>query len=485
MTTPRVRIAPSPTGDPHVGTAYVALFNRTFALSNGGTFLLRIDDTDRTRYREDSERQIFAALHWLGLDWSEGPDIGGPHEPYRQSERGALYAAKAEELIDRRAAYRCFCTPERLAEVRQRQMAAKQDPGYDGHCRTLGEAEITKNLAEGAAHVVRLLVPTDGTTEFKDELRGTISIENSAIDDQVLMKSDGFPTYHLANCVDDIAMGITHVMRAEEWITSTPKHVLIYRGLGATVPKFIHVPLLRNADKSKISKRKNPVSLTYYREAGFLPEAMRNFLATLGWSAPNEEAIFSDAYFREHFRPEDITLGGPVFDLEKLRWMNGHYIRTLGADDLLARLDEGGFLPESGCTSEQLQRIFPLVSERLHLLSDFEELTSWYFGDPDSYDRDALLFKKRTVDETRTLLGRVLEALSDAPTTWDVPSLDAWLEEKRVEWDVKKPELFMPMRRALTGRTDAPGVGEIMSVLGPDRVRERLEVAVGLLESDA
>ncbi|MEM7264094.1 MAG: glutamate--tRNA ligase, partial [Planctomycetota bacterium] len=279
---PRVRIAPSPTGDPHVGTAYVALFNRAFANANGGSFLLRIDDTDRTRYQADSERQIFEALQWLGLDWDEGPDRGGPHAPYRQSERQDLYRGKVDELVEKKAAYHCFCSPERMAELREQQRAAKQDPGYDGHCRDLADDEIERQLAAGTPHVVRLRVPDTGQTVVQDELRDPIVFENSAIDDQILMKSDGFPTYHLANCVDDIAMGITHVMRAEEWITSTPKHVLIYQAFDAELPKFFHVPLLRNADKTKISKRKNPVSLTFYREQGYLPEALINYLATLG-----------------------------------------------------------------------------------------------------------------------------------------------------------------------------------------------------------
>lgn len=479
---PRVRIAPSPTGDPHVGTAYVALFNRTFALANGGTFLLRIDDTDRTRYREDSEKQIFDALRWLGLEWTEGPDLGGPHAPYRQSERTELYRQQTDALIDRGAAYRCFCTPERMTQLRAEQAAAKQDPGYDGLCRQISEEESVKRATAGETHIVRLKVPAEGSTEFRDELRGVVTIDNSAIDDQVLMKSDGFPTYHMANCVDDIAMGITHVMRAEEWITSTPKHVLIYRGLHAELPEFIHVPLLRNADKSKISKRKNPVSLTYYREQGYLPEALRNFLGTLGWSAPNEEAIFDDEYFRAHFKPKDITLGGPVFDLEKLQWMNGCYIRELDTADLRSRLEAGGFLPKSGCDESQLATIFPLVAERLHLLSDFESLTSWFFGDPDPYDRDMLLFKKRTVEETRDVLHRLHGAINSLGD-WSVQSIDTWLEECRTAWELKKPELFMPLRIALTGRRDTPAVGEVVSVLGQERVAARLSRAIELLEA--
>ena len=268
----RVRIAPSPTGDPHVGTAYIGLFNYAFAKHNGGDFILRIEDTDRTRFSGDSEQQIFDAMKWLGLNYDEGPDVGGEAGPYRQSERFSIYKDYAEQLVEKGEAYYCFCTAERLQKLRERQAAMKQAPGYDGHCRNLTKEEVEAKLAVGEPYVIRLKMPYEGETVVNDGLRGEIRFENSKIDDQVLLKSDGFPTYHLANIVDDHLMGITHVIRAEEWISSTPKHIQLYKAFGWDEPKWYHMPLLRNADKTKISKRKNPVSLNYYKEEGYLKE---------------------------------------------------------------------------------------------------------------------------------------------------------------------------------------------------------------------
>ncbi|MFH1132138.1 MAG: glutamate--tRNA ligase, partial [Pseudomonadota bacterium] len=299
--TVRVRIAPSPTGDPHVGTAYVVLFNYAYAKRHGGKFILRIEDTDQTRSSRGSEDAILRSLRWLGLEWDEGPDVGGPHGPYRQSERSAIYKEHADLLIERGHAYRCFCTPERLTELRAKQREAKQDPGYDGKCRELDPEEVAKRVAANEPHVVRLKMPKDGETVVPDLLRGEVVISNQQSDDQVLMKSDGMPTYHLANVVDDHLMGITHVIRAEEWISSTPKHLRLYEGFGWELPTFIHLPLLRNKDKSKISKRKNPVSLDYYREIGILPQAMINFLALLGWSYGDDQEKFTLEQMVEKF----------------------------------------------------------------------------------------------------------------------------------------------------------------------------------------
>src|SRR6185436_11240696 len=323
----RVRIAPSPTGDPHVGTAYVALFNYAFARKHGGQFILRIEDTDRERSSMASEAMIFEALHWLGLEWDEGPDKGGPHAPYRQSERSAIYREHAAELVKRGAAYPCFCSRERLDALREEQKAKKKNFGYDGHCRSIGLTEAARRQQAGEAHVIRLAMPREGQSVVHDLLRGDVTIDNAQVDDQVLLKSDGFPTYHLANVVDDHLMGITHVIRAEEWISSTPKHVELYDAFGWTAPEFIHMPLLRNADKSKISKRKNPVSLDYYADAGILPEAMLNFLGLMGWSFGGDREKFTLAEMLAAFDISRVRLGEPVFDLEKLSWLNGLYMR--------------------------------------------------------------------------------------------------------------------------------------------------------------
>ncbi len=324
----RVRVAPSPTGDPHVGTAYIALFNYVFKKQYNGKMILRIEDTDQTRSKASSEELIYQSLRWLGLNWDEGPDIGGSSGPYRQSERKEIYVEYVNKLLESGRAYRCFCTQERLTKMREEQKA-KGRSGYDRCCRELTAEQISQNLDRGIPYVVRLKVPLDGVTTFHDELRGDISIDNSTIDDQVLLKSDGFPTYHLANVVDDHLMKITHVIRAEEWISSTPKHVILYDSFGWKTPKWIHMPLLRNQDKSKISKRKNPVSLVYYKRAGYLPEAMLNFLALMGWNPGGDIEIFGMDEMIRKFNFSDLNLGGPVFDIKKLAWMNQHFLQQM------------------------------------------------------------------------------------------------------------------------------------------------------------
>ena len=357
----RVRIAPSPTGDPHVGTAYIGLLNFLYARQRGGKFVLRIEDTDRARIVAGSEQMIFDSLRWLGLEWDEGPDVGGPFGPYRQSERTEIYRAHVDLLLKSGHAYRSFETAEELDAMRRSQIAAKLPPRYNGAHRELTPAQIAAFEAEGRPAVVRLKVPIEGETTFTDELRGPITFSHNNVDDQVLLKSDGFPTYHLANVVDDHLMQISDVIRAEEWISSTPKHVLLYKAFGWELPRFWHMPLLRNLDKSKISKRKNPVSLIYYRESGFLPQALLNFLGLMGggMAQPTEEEIvskginikqgdiFSLAEMLDKFDFQRISLGGPVFDLTKLKWLNGEYLRALtpeaffpGAarDNLLRRL---------------------------------------------------------------------------------------------------------------------------------------------------
>src|SRR5262249_54673232 len=319
----RVRIAPSPTGDPHVGTAYIALFNYCFARKNGGTFVLRIEDTDRARSTRESEAAIERALHWVGLAWDEGPDVGGPFGPYRQSERADIYARHAAILLERGGASRRSCPPARLAALREQKKREKRSTlGYDGHCRPIPRDESDRRAA-AEPFVVRLAMPREGKLTFHDRLRGDLEFDNAQSDDQVLLKSDGFPTYHLANDVDDHLMEITHVIRAEEWISSTPKHVVLYDAFGWRAPEWIHMPLLRNADKSKTSKRKTPVSLDYYREAGILPEALLNFLGLMGWSIGGDREKFGLDEMVAGFSFDRVSLGGPVFDLEKLSWLNG------------------------------------------------------------------------------------------------------------------------------------------------------------------
>ena len=475
----RTRLAPSPTGDPHVGTAYIGLFDYVFARSQGGKFVLRIEDTDRIRSTPESEAAILRALRWVGLQWDEGPEADGPCAPYRQSERSPLYREAADDLIAKGAAYRCFCTPERLAALREEQKTKKLDFGYDGLCRALDPAEAKRRADAGEAHVVRLAVPKDGETAFDDLIRGRITVENRAIDDQVLLKSDGFPTYHLANVVDDHLMGITHVIRAEEWIASTPKHILLYAAFGRQPPAFAHMPLLRNADRSKISKRKNPTSLEWYRDEGFLPEALINFLGLMGWSFGDDREIFTvDDLIRE-FRWEQVGKGAPVFDLRKLEWLNGEYIRALPTHELTRRLREIDSLAATLDDATVLGTI-PLVQERLKRLTDYSQLMAFAFADDVAPDPRELVARKHTAAETAEALERVI-ALCEAAADWAPQPLEDACRALAGELDWKVGVLFMPIRIAVTGTNVSPPLFESMGVLGREKSLARLRAAVDLL----
>jgi len=480
----RTRLAPSPTGEPHVGNAYVGLFNQVFARSRRGRFILRIEDTDRARSTPEFEAAILRAFRWIGLEWDEGPDVGGPCAPYRQSERLERYRSAAAELIEKGAAYRCFCTQERLAALREAQRRAKRNFGYDRRCRGLDPGEARKRAEGGEPHVVRLAVPAEGETAFDDLVRGHISVQNRTVDDQVLLKSDGFPTYHLANVVDDHEMRISHVIRAEEWISSTPKHLLLYRAFGWQPPRFAHMPLLRNPDRSKISKRKNPTSLDWYREQGFLPEALLNFLALMGWSAGDDREIFSAEEMAEAFRWEQVGKGAPVFDLAKLEWLNGEYIRRLTPEALAERLREVVPLArEMG--DDRLRRTLPLVQERLKRLGDYPALVGFLFADRVRPDPAELVAKKASPAETAAALGRVIERLESLPE-WSAPVLEAGCRALADELGWKAGQLFMPMRVAVTGTRVSPPLFESMEILGRERTVERLRTATALLtRSDA
>jgi glutamyl-tRNA synthetase len=466
----RVRIAPSPTGDPHVGTAYIGLFNYAFAKKHGGKFVLRIEDTDRSRSTKESEQMIYHSLRWVGLEWDEGPDVGGDFGPYRQSERLHHYKDAAETLIERGEAYRCFCTSARLDELRQRQRAAGGRLGYDRHCRELA------NTAARASepHVIRLKMPTEGKIVVEDKLRGQIEFDAAEIDDQVLLKTDGFPTYHLANVVDDHLMQITHVIRAEEWITSTPKHVQLYKAFGWSAPEFCHMPLLRNADKSKISKRKNPVSLNYYERAGFLPQAMLNYLALMGWTLPDQREKFAVQDMVDNFDLSRVSLGGPVFDLAKLTWLNGLYLREMDDDRYLATLRGHVF------SDAYLKRVIPLVRERIDKLEDFASYASFFFSGKVEHKAEELVIKAKTAAETKKVLEALGEEL-DAIVEWTHPVLDERLRAFCEKSGLKPKELFMPVRIAVTGRSATPGLFETMEVLGKEVCRTRLRDAIAVL----
>jgi len=476
----RTRIAPSPTGDPHVGTAYVALFNYALARKSGGQFLLRIEDTDRQRSHPASERMIFEALRWLGLGWDEGPDVGGPHGPYRQSERTAIYREHAMRLVATGAAYLCFCTAERLDALRREQRENKLPIGYDGRCRQLDPGQAEERHRQGEAAVVRLAMPRDDSMVVHDLLRGDIRFERPQMDDQVLLKSDGYPTYHLANVVDDHLMEISHVIRAEEWLSSLPKHVQLYRSFGWEMPVFCHLPLLRNADKSKISKRKNPVSLNHYRRAGFLPEAMLNYLALMGWAMPEDREEFSLDEFVSSFSLERISLGGPVFDPQKLRWLNGKYVRKMTPSELLARLR--GYL----LSDDYMLRVLPLVQERIDSLEDFFDYAHFFFAGEMDYDAEAmkqLVPKGRTAAEAARALEVLLEEGVDPLLEWTASAVEASLRAvaKAVGWTPK--DTFMTVRVAATGRAATPPLFDTLAVLGKEVVRRRLRRAIETLKA--
>jgi glutamyl-tRNA synthetase len=472
----RVRIAPSPTGEPHVGTAYVALFNLAFARKHGGDFILRIEDTDQDRSRRAWEEEIFAGLRWLGLDWDEGPDKGGPKGPYRQSERTEIYRRHTERLVEEGHAYRCFCTKERLDELRAIQKAQKLTPGYDRFCRDLAPDQIQAHLAAQEPFTIRMRMPLEGQTVFRDELRGDLTFDNAGVDDQILLKSDGFPTYHLANVVDDHLMEITHVIRAEEWISSTPKHVLLYQMFGWLPPTWVHLPLLRNADKSKISKRKNPVSLLDYRRRGLLPEAVINYLAMLGWTMPDGSEVFDLNQFIEAFTWERMSLGGPVFDLDKLTWLNGKYFREQIDESRLVR-----FLREELFSEAYLRTLVPLVRERMDKAEDFVPLTAYFFSGDAEYADEDLRPKGKSPKELVEVLKRYAEEL-DTKLDFSPSALEAWTRGFCEDNGWNSRDLFMPLRIAITGRKASPPLFDTMHALGRAMVRRRIRQAIGVAQ---
>jgi glutamyl-tRNA synthetase len=473
--TVRLRVAPSPTGDPHVGTAYMSLFNLAFVRNQGGSFILRIEDTDRARFQADSEQQVYDTLHWLGLDWDEGPDIGGPYAPYRQSERLETYRPVADALLESGHAYHCWCTPERLAQMREAQQKAKLPTGYDRMCvgKTREERAALPGFAE--TPVIRMLIPDDVSLVFTDVIRGEVNTPRP--DDQVLMKTDGFPTYHLANVVDDHAMGITHVVRGEEWIASTPKHVLLYQWMGWDAPAFAHMPLLRNADKSKISKRKNPAArLTWFVDEGFLPEALRNFLGLMGYSLPDGQEIFTFSEMVASFDWARVNPVGPVFDVDKLRWLSGHYMRELEIADLAARIV--AFMKITGADADLVTRGAPLVQERSNTLKEAAAmLTFLVAGDSFSVDPDAAA--KLLGDPARPVIEATITALQELPS-FTTAEIEAAMRAALVDGLGLKPKhAFGPVRVAVTGSTVSPPLFESIELLGRDTTISRLRAALG------
>jgi len=469
--TVRTRIAPSPTGSPHVGTAYMALFNLAFARKHGGKMILRIEDTDQSRSTKESEDAILSSLKWLGLCWDEGPDCDGEFGPYRQSERIEIYKEAIQKLVDAGYAYPCFCTAERLNEVRKRQIENKETPRYDGHCLSLSKEEIEQKMQAGEKYVYRLKIPDEGACEFEDELRGKVSIEWSQVDHQIIQKSDGFPTYHLASVVDDYHMKISHVIRGEEWINSTPKHILLYEGFGWKPPSFAHLPLLRNPDKSKLSKRKNPTSIDYYKDAGFIPEAVVNYLGMMGYTLPDQREIFDLEEMSESFDIKRMSLGGPIFDIAKLKWLNGRYLREkLTPDEVLQRMLAWKANPEF------LGKILPLALQRLETLSDFFPLAQFLLNDAPEYTIDALAGKLEPGIPAKLL--KIAEWELEKISSWDRESLSSLFQKIAETEELKLKQILSPFFVAISGSTVSLPLFDSLALLGPDLARTRIRIAL-------
>ena len=457
----------------------MALFNLAFARRHKGRMILRIEDTDQLRSTPESEEAILSALSWMGIQWDEGPDCGGDFGPYRQSERTTLYQAEVQRLIDQGNAYPCFCSSERLDQVRKEQMANKETPRYDGHCLALEPAQIEERKNRGDPYVVRLKVPAEGECRFEDELRGEISIDWSQIDHQVIQKSDGFPTYHLANVVDDHLMNISHVIRGEEWISSTPKHVLLYDYLCWNPPVFAHLPLLRNPDKSKLSKRKNPTSIHFYQDSGFLPEAMLNYLGMMGYTLPDQREIFSLEELCETFEVKRVSLGGPIFDIDKLKWLNGRYLREkLSPEEVLQKLIEWKAGPDF------FQKIIPLALPRLETFSDFFPISQFLLNENPVYKFEDLVEKKEPKDVARIL--KIAEWELEKITPWTRNSLANGFQTIAETEEKKLKELLVPFFVCITGSKVSLPLFDGMELLGPDLARTRIRKALQLLaENDS
>ncbi len=477
MSDVRVRVAPSPTGAPHVGTAFIALFNVLFARAQGGKLLLRIEDTDQARSRIEHEHLLISALNWLGLAWDEGPDVGGDYGPYRQSERLDIYARYANQLIDSGHAYYSFVTSQELTTWRDKGQSQGEPPPYV-HERDLDPGAGRDRVAKGEPHVIRMKVPDQGQCIVEDVLRDPITFELDQIDDQVLMKSDGFPTYHLAVVVDDHLMEITHVIRGEEWINSTPKHLLLYQWFGWQPPVHAHLPLLLNPDRSKMSKRRNPTSIDYYRRAGFLPEALLNYLALMAYppapsagEAEGEEKFTVDS-LAERFALEKINLGGSVFDLEKLRWLSGRYLREdLSSDQILIALKQWAL------NDETLAAMVPMMQSRMETLGDFMPKCAFFFAtdvDPTTQD---LVPDKREPEDVVQILQTVIWAL-EALDPWSAAAVEAAVRSIADHWEWPVRDVTRPLYAATMGQPVGPPLFESIALLGTDMTRVRLQKAV-------
>lgn len=471
----RTRMAPSPTGYPHMGSAYSTLLDYAWAKKNQGTFIVRIEDTDQERFVKGAEENFFKGLDWLGLTEDESPRKGGPYGPYRQSERLKIYQENARQLVEKGHAYYCFCSQKRLAQVRKQQQKQGQPPMYDRLCRNLDKAAVQQRLEKGEPHVIRLKVPDNETIVVHDLIRGPVKFESQIVDDQVLIKSDGFPTYHLAVVVDDHLMEITHAVRGEEWLSSAPKHVLLYRFFGWQEPVWLHTPTIRNPDKTKFSKRQGHTQLDWYRSEGFLPEAIINFLALLGWSHPKEQEIFLLDEFIRFFDLKDISPVGPVFDVEKLKWLNGEYLRKKKPEEIYELLHSWAKETKAGLPKRADRqfwlKVLPLLQPRVNIFSEIKEMVTFFFEGPKP-SNDAFVG-----DQAKIILGTVLQKLE---------SLDDW-QGQRIYEQVKqifggekfsKKEFFGNLYVAVEGKSSGLPLFESMEILGRDESLSRMKQAI-------
>lgn len=472
--TVRTRVAPSPTGDPHVGTAYIALFNRCFAHQLGGQFILRIEDTDQTRSTAASEQAILDSLRWLGLDWDEGPDVGGPHAPYRQSERAAIYRQYAQELIDKGHAFKCFRTAAELDELRAAIKERGENRALKPADLELDKAEQQRREAAGEPFVIRMRVPEGGRCTIHDMLRGEVELDWALTDAQILLKSDGMPTYHLANVVDDHLMEITHVLRGEEWLNSAPKHKLLYEYFGWQMPELCHMPLLRNPDKSKLSKRKNPTSINFYRRMGYLPEALVNYLGRMGWSMPDERERFTLDEMQAAFDIQRVSLGGPVFDVEKLSWLNGQWLRELSDEQFLEQLTQWAF------NRDYVMRVLPHIKPRVETLSDVVERAGFCFSGLPAVTAASFEHNQYAADDLKVWLQFYLWAC-EARRDWNRDGLFADAKQLADALEVKIKDFLFPVFVAIAGTAASFSVVDSMELLGADLSRARLRHAVEVL----
>jgi len=478
----RVRFAPSPTGLLHLGGARTALFNWLFARHHRGTFILRIEDTDRRRFQQDALEEIYSSLRWLGLDWDEGPERGGDYGPYVQSQRVEIYRQQAQALVDNGRAYRCFCSEERLAGLRAEQEKAKmtQGSGYDRRCRELSTTQIERHLQANLPFVIRLKIPENRQVAFEDLIRGSIVTDSQVLDDLVLLKSDGFPTYHLANVVDDHLMGISHVMRGDEWISSTPRHVLLYEAFGWESPRFAHLPIILAADGGKLSKRKGAASVMDYRRSGYLSEALFNFLALLGWAPGDDREVMNRRELVETFSLERISVKAAVFDDRKLEWMNGHYLSQTPVetlyDEVVKKWRQLGWIGLNDTQNlDYNRRVIDLLKSRSKRINELAENACYFFRDPQGYDEPATRkhFRPESGPVLTTLKGRI-----ESLTSFDHDALEAVFRRYAEETGMPAGKLIHPVRLAVSGVSAGPGLFEMLELLGRDRVTRRLQAAI-------